>query len=159
MKTKEFRRILVPIDFSDNSIRALNYAMIWAKKLNCELVLLHIDESLSLMSSFTKIFFGKGSKAPKLRVNPTESLIKLCKTIEENESIKAEPVYSKGVIWERIIEKSQLHDVDLIVMGTHGAKGIENFLAGSNTYSVVDNSKIPVISTLGDEHFAAYRPF
>jgi nucleotide-binding universal stress UspA family protein len=153
MKTKEFRRILVPIDFSDNSIRALNYAMIWAKKLNCELVLLHIDESLSLMSSFTKIFFGKGSKAPKLRVNPTESLIKLCKTIEENESIKAEPVYSKGVIWERIIEKSQLHDVDLIVMGTHGAKGIENFLAGSNTYSVVDNSKIPVISTLGDAEF------
>jgi len=139
------RRILVPTDFSDQAENALKVAAHLAKKFNGEIYLLHMLElPLQLIDPVS----GSGSQ------NLPEALffMKLAKkrfkeVIDQPflKGIKVHDTVEFHQAYEGIIEVSQEHNCDLIVMGSHGANGLKEVFIGSNTEKVVRNSSIPVL--------------
>jgi nucleotide-binding universal stress UspA family protein len=145
MKTFNPQKILIPIDFSETSMIAIEHGAYTAQLFKAELILLHVIEKH--WEKFSVV-------APELRVDaPTDLINSIEKRLEEiaavtlaKYGVKSTSITSDGNIFSEIISISKEHNVDLIVMGTHGASGVVEFFTGSNTYKVVSESQCPVIS-------------
>jgi len=137
------KRILVPTDFSVHAEYALKVAAQIAKKTNSELFILNLLDLPSHMND-----------AVSSGVNIPEVMLFLQKTNDKLEDLKLED-YLQGIkvtttakiekAYEGIATFSKEHNVDLIVMGSHGSSGYQEVLIGSNTEKVVRSSEIPVL--------------
>ncbi|WP_117882100.1 universal stress protein [Aureibaculum luteum] len=139
------KKILVPIDFSDEAKYACKVAASIAKKTGSEIILLHMldiptDAIDPLESDITRggaqtILFMKGihRRFEKLKKQPFFDGVKI------NENVKFHKAF------EGVIEESKNNNVDLIVMGSQGSTGLKEMLVGSNTEKVVRQSDIPVL--------------
>ncbi|MFL5763704.1 MAG: universal stress protein [Bacteroidia bacterium] len=145
MKAFDIKKILLPIDFSETSLLAIEHAGFTAQLFKAELVLLHVVEQH--WEQFSII-------APELRVSSPDEFTKAIeKKLEETASailskygVKSATVTSTGNIFNEILSVSKEHNVDLVVMGTHGTSGVVEFFIGSNTFKMVTQSECPVIS-------------
>ncbi len=138
------KKILVPTDFSTHADYALRTAAQIARKNNGEIILLHM---LELPTQVVDKISGGGGDIP-------EVMFFLKKTRERFDEVKASsflegiPI-TEAIQFERafdgIIKASQSHNIDLVVMGSHGASGVQGFFVGSNTEKVVRTSDVPVL--------------
>lgn len=137
------KKILIPTDFSTNAEHALKVAAQIAKNNNGEIILLHMLElpnqgSDAMVSgkSIPEIMFFKNAA-----INKLEDLMEAdyLKDIPVSEIIQFEMAF------DGILKISQKNEVDLIVMGSHGASGFKEMFIGSNAEKVVRNSEIPVL--------------
>ncbi|MGL2987403.1 universal stress protein [Flavobacterium sp. RSSA_27] len=143
------KRILVPTDFSIYAENALKAAAQLAKKQQAEIVLLHMLELPNQMSDAVSsgksipevMFFIQKAKETFVEIFDRPYL----EGIEVTEFIQFEKA-SDGVL--KFIQKN---NVDLIVMGSHGASGVEEIFIGSNTEKIVRLSEIPVLVIKKDE--------
>lgn len=138
------KKILVPTDFSEHAEYALKTAAQIAKKNNGEIVLLHM---LELPTQVIDKVTGGGGDIP-------EVMFFMKKARERFDEVKSSPFLdgipvTEAVQFERafegIIKASKSHHIDLVVMGSHGASGVQGFFVGSNTEKVVRTSDIPVL--------------
>lgn len=137
------KRILVPTDFSEHAEDALKVAAQIAQKHNSEIVLLHMLELPSQMND--AVTGGKSIPETILFMKKANEMLD---TITERPYLKDIPVTEILKIDKTIHGISQVskeNDIGLIVMGSHGSSGIQEFLIGSNTEKVVRNSDIPVL--------------
>ena len=145
MKVFNIQKILIPIDFSETSLLAIEHAAFIAQLFKAELVLLHVVEKHWEQFSIV---------APELRITSPGGLTNAIeKRLEETAAdirvkygVKSNTVTSTGNIFNEILSISQEQKVDLVVMGTHGTSGVVEFFIGSNTYKMVTQSECPVIS-------------
>ncbi|MEO6904425.1 MAG: universal stress protein [Bacteroidia bacterium] len=145
MASFKIEKILIPIDFSETAMKAVEHAAFIANTFKAELILLHVVEKQ--WEHFNII-------QPELTVPQPSGIIPLVeKKLAEIASdiftkygVKSITISSTGNIFSEIIAVSEEHHVDLIVMGTHGTKGVVEFFIGSNTYKIVTKSKCPVLS-------------
>ena len=139
--------IIVPVDFSKQSENALQVAASLAKKHDSELYVLHMLElSPSIMSESGYI--------------AQEQVVHLIKIGEKRfadfldkpylKGIKIVPIIKHYKVFQEVNEIAQKHDVDLIVMGSHGTDGLKEIFIGSNTERVVRSSDIPVLVVKGE---------
>jgi len=140
-------KILVPIDFSDQSMLALGQALNLAKIKNSDIVLLSVVKEQSIMQS---LFIDDKSDELKNRVK--EKLDAICLQYAKEHSVNIETMVSKGKIYTKINEVSEMISADLIVMGTNGSQGRSSKIIGSNAEKVVRLSKCPVITIKGKNH-------
>lgn len=139
------KRILVPIDFSDQAKYASKVAASIAKKTNSEIILLHMFDippdtidpasGSNLHGGAQNIYYMKGIKREFAKF----MALPFFKGIKVIESVRFHKAF------EGVIEESKEKDVDLIVMGSQGASGLKEMLVGSNTEKVVRLSHIPVL--------------
>ena len=139
------KKILVPIDFSDQAKYACKVAASIAKKANCEIILLHMLDIPS-----TSIDPAGGGNLQ----GGAQSIYYLKGIHKEFEKFKAFSFFEGLTLIESVrfhktfngvIEESKKKNVDLIVMGSQGATGLKEMLVGSNTEKVVRYSHIPVL--------------
>jgi nucleotide-binding universal stress UspA family protein len=137
------KRILVPTDFSKHAEYALRVAAQIAKKNNSEIYLLHMlelphqgNDAISSGSAIPQIMFFKN-----MAINKLETLMEsdFLEGINVSEIIQFEKAF------DGIMEISKKNEVDLIVMGSHGASGYEEMFIGSNAEKVVRSSEVPVL--------------
>jgi nucleotide-binding universal stress UspA family protein len=125
-----FKHILVPVDGSAQSMVAFRSAVFFAQKFGSELTAVHIEESSD----------EEGLKA-KLQphANGTEYRY----------------LHKSGAVYKGILGAASETDASLIIMGTHGVTGFQEFWMGSNAFKVVSSSKCPVLSMReeGATHF------
>jgi len=140
-------KILVPIDFSDQSMRALCEALNLAKIKKSDVVLLSVIKEQSIMHS---LFLDDKSDELKIKVKEKLDAIVLGYSPEYNVDIDS--MVSKGKIYEQINEVADLISADLIVMGTNGSQGSSSKIIGSNAEKVVRLAKCPVITIKGKDH-------
>ena len=148
MRIENFQNILVPIDFSENSLIALDHAVYLAKHLKSDIILLHVHETQNLSSTLRKIMFAHPSDEVTLDKSVEEKLDEIAISLQNKVGIKVKTHKAKGRISTQITKTAVDLDADLIVMGTHGTSGMESFIAGSNTFSVVASAPCPVISIM-----------
>ncbi|WP_205508163.1 universal stress protein [Longitalea arenae] len=140
------KTLVVPTDFSSVSVNALNYAVDMAQAINAGIVLLHV---YNVPVTFTDV--------PTAPVN-TVSVEEMKRTAEERlEEIKRNlvtttsgsiQVYSEARLGETVEELEQLcRSVEplAVVMGSHGATGLERMIMGSTTITAMRQLKCPVI--------------
>ena len=138
--------ILVPIGFTNQSLLALQQAVIIAKHTNSELFLLSVVE---MPSALQKIFLEYESKQRQFKKKLRENLIELRdKYCDGVSNVKC--LVSSGKIYEEITDVAESVGANLIVMGTDGTpKEIKKKFIGSNANKVVRSAPCPVITIKG----------
>lgn len=135
----EIKKILVPIDFSNNSMNALQTAVAMAKRHNADLRLLHvfdIDNDLYPEDNM-------GSNAdPEMAIT---SLTRLAASVKNGDGVNCAIAYLSGYISNAILQTARDEEADIIVMGKNGNSGHRDLYAGTNAYYVVKKSHCPVL--------------
>lgn len=145
------KRILCPLDLSDYSLHALNYAISLVKQYSGELFLIYVLEDIIppidfgwVQTSIPEIEEGRTERAQKA----LEEVIKKFKS----EKIKITPAVRRGKPFEQIIKFAREFEIDLIVIATHGRTGTKHVLFGSTTERVIRKSPCPVLSIRHPDH-------
>lgn len=150
MEKFQIKKILVPVDFSKTSLRALDVAAKISKTLKAEIILLHV--SAGLYENLEPDYFSMTPLIPLADYQNSfidqsnQHLNNLANKLKLQGIEKVSVMTSTGKIENEIIEQSKKTKADLIVMGTHGVSGITEFFVGSNTFRVIRNAKCPVLS-------------
>lgn len=145
MKTFECKKVLVSIDFSETSHKALRQAAYIAQKNNAVLHLLHVvDKHYESFSIIDPLIFNKDI-TDKFIQKATDKINEIAEQTHQEFNIKVYTHISVGSISEEILETSKSLHIDIIVMGTHGYKPLESLIIGSNAYRVLSKSKKPVL--------------
>lgn len=140
-------KILVPIDFYEQSMVALGQAVNLAKIKKSAIVLLSVIKEQSIMQTlFTD------DTSDELKVKIKEKLDSIALEYSKKHGINVDAMVSKGKIYEQINEVAEMISADLIVMGTNGSQGRSSKIIGSNAERVVRLSKCPVITIKGKDH-------
>jgi len=137
------KTILVGIDFSNCSINALEHAISIARKAKAGIAMVwvnHLDYS-------KEIFAGEPQNIEKEVVIRFEALIKKYKFHVYNEEIKYH--IRKGKVYKEIKAVADETDAFIVVIGTHGSSGFEEFWIGSNANRIVAGCKQPIITIRG----------
>ena len=143
----DLKRILVPTDFSETSEAALRYGTELARRFTARLYLLHIVENP-----------GDAAEAgdpiglfETMQAAAHDRLGKLL-TTEQLQEFRPERTMRLGVAADEIVRYAQEHEIDLIVMGTHGRRGVARALMGSVAERVVRTAPCPVLTVHHPEH-------
>jgi len=137
------KKIIVPVDFSDQSEYALEAAVKMAKNnSDTEILALHMLEMSNAVLNTSDveqqqkmIFF--------LRLAEKRFTEFLDKPIFKNATIT--PIVKQFKVFSEVNDVAKEHGVDLIIMGSQGTSGFSEFFVGSNTEKVVRHSEIPVL--------------
>lgn len=140
----KIERILCPVDFSEFSETAYDYAHSLARHYEATLHVLHVVRSIAL---------DPGLMASNIIENvythqAADAKTKIAKLAEKQ---AGEPVQSKitvqlGFAAGSILAFAKEHDTDLIVMGTHGRRGLDRLVMGSSTEQVLRKAHCPVLA-------------
>ena len=140
-------KILVPVDFSEQSLIALEQSYNLAREYNAEITLLHVIEESGALAKF----FSK-QQHEDLKKNVQKELDALAEDVEKKSKVKVNTLVAKGTIYEKISEVAELINATMIVMGTNGDEGKRKRFIGSNALRVVRESSVPVITIKGKHH-------
>lgn len=139
-----FGKILVPIDFSECSIKGLAYAKALAKQLGSTLVLLH---SVHLDYYVTGDEYARYDFPLLMEQSEKVAREQMRELLEKTdwEGIKVETTVEIGHVGEQICDRAQDRHADLIVTSTHGTTGLKHILLGSTAEFVVRHAQCPVL--------------
>ncbi len=142
------KKILVPTDFSEQASVALKAAAGIARKSNAEIILLHIID----MPQETMDMIKPGYDIPEIMLFKEGAEAKLTQTSmsEELSGLNVSQILILGRTFHEVINVAKANNIDLIVMGSHGASGFKEFFIGSNTEKVIRTSDIPVLAIKGN---------
>lgn len=139
------KKILVPIDFSGCSIKALEVAARLALKINAKLVIMNachepMEYADATMISNVRNPIREAKSNAKKAYESIEDSIEILQAVDREFQVK----YTFPQ--DAIMSLALMENIDLIVMGTTGASGFKGLLLGSNTFSVIKNVKCPVLT-------------
>jgi nucleotide-binding universal stress UspA family protein len=140
------KRILFPIDFTENSAKILPYVLSVSEKYDAMIYLLHVVEDLSKWGSASYIphiplaqYQEEASKGAEKTLN------RVCE-----EQLQSCPNFQKRILFgdpaQEILKAIESEGIDMVIMGTHGRKGLEHVFFGSVAENVVKRSPVPVLT-------------
>lgn len=138
------KKILVPTDFRDPSTAALEYAVVLAQKLGAVVHVVHSYE-FPIVGFPDGILTVSADMASRILDAATTELAKLASSYEK-QGIKLETSIEQADPREGVLKAAEKVGADLIVMGTHGRRGVSRALIGSVTEAVVRTSPVPVLT-------------
>ncbi len=139
----QIKQILVPTDFSENAQHAVDYACELAKKCSAKLHLLHtpVVPTYLLMD----LSYSPGPEAVTRILNDAQDALDRQAKGLAGSGIELFTAIREGTIHEVIRDYAKEHDVDLVVVGTHGRTGVSKLMYGSVTERVIKTVHTPII--------------
>jgi nucleotide-binding universal stress UspA family protein len=134
------KQIIVAIDFSKTSLNALAYGIHLANKARADVQMVWVDNT----TSEEVVFEGFAHEERNEKVTLLKEL--QSKYSGELKDGKLDFKTRKGKVYIEIAQQAKSINADLIVTGTHGVSGYEEFWIGSNAYRIVTNAPCPVIT-------------
>lgn len=144
------KRILVPVDFSDPCLQAVDYAAELGRRQNSELVLLHVVEPV-YYPTVGEMYgvgldlgdvYGEIERAARVQLDRLATRLK-------TRRVGVRTQLSLGTAHRVIVESAKKLKADLIVMSTHGRTGLSHILIGSVAERVVRTATCPVLTVRG----------
>ena len=136
-------KILFPCDFSRNSSKILPYVLSIAEKYNSQVYILYVDELHEWGGHFIP--------HPSIETLQKEALKAAEKAMDKicEEQLQSCPNFQRKIVSgepaTEILKLIESEDIDMVVMGTHGRKGMEHAIFGSVAENVVKKSPVPVL--------------
>ncbi|HEY1956453.1 MAG TPA: universal stress protein [Polyangiaceae bacterium] len=141
------KRILVATDFSDTADAAFDYAVELAKQLGAKITVLHAYD-LPVYGFPSGALVAPVEMATRIMTAAQQALESSCKQ-RANRGVEITPVVTQGPAWEEVHRVAQEQDADLIVIGTHGRKGLSRALLGSIAEKIIRTATRPVLTIHG----------
>ncbi len=131
--------IIVPIDFSNESVQGLEMAVLFSKKININIQMVYVQKSSEDYRP------GTYEEEHRYAENEFQKIIKKYDGKLKKES-KLRYIIKKGKIHQEIIEQAESYKESIVCASTHGASGFEEFFIGSNAYKIISGTENPVIT-------------
>lgn len=138
-------KIIVPIDFSENSIKALEFAIFMADKKHAKITLVHVMEAVY-------DFASQASIALDSMYSDGEKMLKNLIEKYKDSGVDMEYKIADGVASISVARIADETDATLIVMGTQGASGIKKALIGTTTVNLIREVNCPVLVVPAQAH-------
>ncbi|EEI18310.1 universal stress family protein [Lentilactobacillus buchneri ATCC 11577] len=134
-----YKKILVPLDGSKNSIKALDTAIEMSKIFKAKIVVLFVvdDTKFGYETLPTEFYEGLDSNAKKV--------VEYSRDRARNQGLTINGVVEKGNPKQVIIDYAQKNSIDLIVIGKSGMNALNQLVIGSTTASIVRNANTQVL--------------
>jgi len=148
----QFKRILCPVDFSDFSASAYEYALTLAEHYKADLVALHAIELSKY--PYADYVGATGNFVDLSRAVCEGGEVKLREFAKRHSRHEVDPqlVVKEGHASDLILSFAQSHDIEGIVMGTHGRRGFDRLVLGSSTDRVIRRACCPVLVVSDPAH-------
>jgi nucleotide-binding universal stress UspA family protein len=143
----KLQQILVPVDFTETSDRALDYAVEFANKFGAAITLIHAYQ-IPVYGFPDGAFITSADVATQLATAAQGRLDALLESRRAT-GIALTAVLRDGVAWEEINDVAKLVEADLIIIGTHGRRGLSRALLGSVAENVIRTTNVPVLTIHG----------
>jgi len=143
-----YQRILVPTDGSTLSKKAMRSAVQLAASLDAEIVALNVVPRYptSYMDGALDISVTEVERVERLWAERGQEIAQAVRVAAERAGVKAKAVtVSSDLVAEAILAAARKHKCDLIVMASHGRKGLKRLLLGSETQHVLTHGEVPVL--------------
>lgn len=145
MITNPIQTLLVPTDFSECSLNAVEIAVVIAKTHQSKVILLEVVHRLPTIHNLDEDEVVKKQHEGILQ-QKLNRITDLADQLRATHQINITAMISMGHTQETIIETAKNVGSDIIVMGTHGVKGVKEFIIGSNVYGVIESAHCAVLS-------------
>ncbi len=150
------KNILVPLDFSETSMNALQTAIAIAKQQKASMLLLNVVDT-SFMFGFGGVAYIS-EKTIETMVNvSTRMLNPLVETIKEEHHLDCTSVIKVGLVSLSIVKSASENKASLIIMGTHGVSGFREFFIGSTAQKVVKIASCPVLTIPPNKRWLEFK--
>lgn len=136
-----YERILVPTDGSESADAVIEHAMGIGVPNDAEVHAIYVINTGALPSpdvEFRREFIEEGERIGEEAVDAVAA-------VASEAGLEAVTTITRGTPYEEIIEYANEHEIDLIVMGTHGRTGLRHFLLGSVAERVIRHAGSPVL--------------
>jgi nucleotide-binding universal stress UspA family protein len=140
------KKIMVPVDFSDTSKTAVTEAQAMAGYFKAEIHLLHVVDPREYYVLAPHDELLVIPPVTDIEKSATKKLKQLKADIKAESGIDPRDVVLSGDVHHSIVDYAREKNIDLIVMGTHGASGFQEMFMGSNAQKVVTLSEKPVLT-------------
>ena len=138
------KKILVPTDFSPNANKALDFAVQIARQAKAEIYLIHAGDLIDTNFKDNQTMYKEHNQTISDKANENLSLLK--KSIEDTENLSVHIKLYKGTVTDAILQASEEHHADLIIMGTLGEAGLKEKIFGSITAGIIGKTNIPLMA-------------
>jgi nucleotide-binding universal stress UspA family protein len=145
----ELRRILVPTDFTETSEHAIDWALGVASKVGAAVTVMHAYE-IPIIGFPDGAIIATPDVAARIADASHAALDATVKRLAAR-GVPLESVLREGTAWEEINAVAESINADLIVIGTHGRRGLARALLGSVAENVIRTALRPVV-TIRDKH-------
>jgi len=146
-----YKKIVVPIDLSGWSQRAIPHAVDIARANNAELILLHVFRPPAYEYADQIALAGQDDQIQQVREQVKQQLIGIRTELrEENLNVRVQFIEGASVA-HLICDYVNGEGVDLVVMSTHGRTGLMRFLFGSVTSKILEGVQVPVLLVRPDK--------
>ena len=148
-----FHHLLVPIDGSPTGDKALDEAIRLASCSGAKVTLLHVMDALSHMSGFESGTRYAEQILPLMR-SAGENLLAQAGQKVLAQGLQVECILiteGPGRVFVHVADHARNNNVDLIVLGSHGRRGIDRALMGSDAEQIIRHAPVPVLVVRGDE--------
>lgn len=143
------KTILLPTDFSNNSLNAIDFAMQMLIDSDCTFYILNVQKASSFVSDDLMTASPSVNIYQAIIDASKKSLNNIIESIEKkyrNPKHELVPIVDYDNFIDSINQTCEVKNIDLIVMGTKGASGLEKVIFGSNTVRVMQRGKTPVLA-------------
>ncbi len=147
----KLQKIICALDLSEHSKTVAEYACMLAKAMNASIVAVYAAPTLTQYTGFHVPPNTIDSFVGEIVSGAEKAMAQFVAENFEGVETKAEVVV--GYAAEEILEIAAKEEADLIVMGTHGRKGIDRILFGSVAERVVKNSHLPVLTIRPSDNY------
>ncbi|MCX6282219.1 MAG: universal stress protein [Bacteroidetes bacterium] len=137
--------IVVAVDFSTTSIHAIEYAIPLANKLKCDIILVWVDKISSIESLYPDTSSENRNEAKKRFEEIIQQFGK-----KMGKGLKIESKLRKGKVFHEVDTLAKTLGALLVITGTHGVSGFEEYWIGSNAFRIVTYASCPVITVRHD---------
>lgn len=142
---QNIQQIIVPVDFHQHTDELVDFALNIAAKLEAKLTFLHVVEHVAAIAGYADVYpasfsaideeiFGYAQKKMTVLVGKSKAVCPGC-----------DGVVLRGDVADHIVDYVREKESGLIVMGTHGAKGIEKIMLGSVAERVLKRASCPIL--------------
>lgn len=136
------KRILMPVDFSDCSLDAVEYGALVARRAKATMTVLHVMEPVSYGLDFT---LPHTAQHESTKAAVTKRLSDLASALTAV-GLTSDFLMAGGLPADSILDAARAQSIDMIVMGTHGRRGLSHTLFGSVAEAVLRRSPCPVLT-------------
>ena len=139
---KDIKKIIVPTDGSEHSIRAAEYGINIAKALGAQILVVFVIDDV-VLDQVAKI--TEREAAERALNADGKGYVNYVQDLAEKAGVASSSLIEHGRPFERIVHLAKDLNVDLIVMGTYGRRGAERILIGSVAERVIEYASCPVL--------------
>ena len=143
-------RILVPMDFSDHSNKALRYARPFAEQFGAQITLLHVIEPVVLPTDFGYVPATPVDIDEQRMADARKKLGSIAAELGAN--VPVDVVVRLGRSWKEIVDTAKSKNMDLLIIATHGYTGLKYALLGSVAEKIIRHAPCPVLVVRAEEH-------